>query len=162
MKFLKITLAFVLPVLITVLVFICFNKAEDQNVTVTDMKIEEADRKLDALEKWINSKKAFLNDEFFKNLKIRHDDKELKFEDLDPSKKLVFKIMLFSKAKRDLENSTFVQDIDSENKIKINQLIESVDINIKKQKQNLYNIYGSKLHPQDKIFLENIDVHLFK
>lgn len=162
MKFIKYIIAFAVPVLITVLVYISFSKNEDANASITDIKIEESDRKLEVLEKWINSKKAFLNDEFFKNLKIRYEDKEMKFEDLDASKKLVFKIMLLSKAKRDLENSTFVQDVDHENKIKINKLIDTVEINIKNQKQNLYNIYGSKMHPQDKIFLENIDVHLFK
>lgn len=162
MKYIKQLVAFIIPLMVSVFVYYQFNQPDTNQPTVIDVKIDEADKKKEALKNWLESKKVLLNDEFFKNLKIKHDDKEIKFENLDETKKLVFKIMLLSKAKRDLENSTFVKEVADESRLEIKKTMELVDEMAKKQKESLYNIYGSKMHPQDKLFLEKIDVHLFK
>ena len=127
-------------------------------------KLEEADRKLEIFENWLQSKKKIFESDFFKKMKLKKDNKEIYFEDLDESKQNVFMLLLFANTKKDLENAEQSDQIysDQNNQQKIKEAIIIASELIVKQKNKLYNLYGNKIHPQDKLFLENLNVYIYK
>lgn len=124
-------------------------------------KLEEADRKLEIFENWLQSKRKIFESDFFKKMKLKKDNKEIYFEDLDESKQNVFMLLLFANTKKDLENAE-QSDQDQYSQQKIKEAIIIANELILKQKNKLYNLYGNKIHPQDKLFLENLNVYIYK
>lgn len=161
-KFLQI-LSFIIPLIITIFVFMQFKEKENfVPITKEEIKIEDATKRQEAFKSWLDSKKNMLHENFYENLKLRRDQKEIKFSDLSETQKMLFKLLLFVKAKRDLENSAFANDLDANAKVLVSQTVDVANKNIDEQKKKIYNFYNGNIHPQDKIFLESIDVHLFK
>jgi hypothetical protein len=159
-KNILILLSYVFPLVIAISVFFILQKPKD--ITNSNEFFEEANNSNKLLiESWIENKTKILENHFFTNLKIKKENKVLKFQDLDKRKQEALKLLLYSKAKKDCDavliNKENLQD---EQYRSITKFRQSINEKAEHQKKIIYNYYGADLHPLDKMFLDEYDVYL--
>jgi hypothetical protein len=158
-KKIKLTLPFILPLIISISVFFLFNK--EIVVDNSKQKIDEIETTLDLYKTYIQQKRNTLEDSFYADMKIKKDAEVTYLKNLDVSKQKVFKLCLLYKCKKDV-----IFKIKSDEKLNgrlmqdMNLLIKDIDDCIEKNKKDLYNLYKDKMHPLDKEFLEQLNVYL--
>jgi hypothetical protein len=158
MKILK-GLLYVFPFLITVIIFLYFQKPErrTQNTSENNSLTEVTNN---VFESWYEVKKPCMAPDFFEGFNIKKDTTVFKFSDLDETKKSLFKMLYMGRVKKEISNFNYSTLSDSQ-KIKIKDLENLCDKQLEQNKQKIYNLNSSNLHPYDKDFLEKLDVYIF-
>jgi len=158
MKFAKMLL-YIFPFIITAIIFTFL-----QSPTIKQNKKEEEKSLVEVsntvFESWYDSKKKCMENKFFEDFKLKKNSDQFKFTDLDDTKKSLFKILYISKIKKECGNFNFIT-LNEKQKDKLKELQNFCERQLEENKQKIYNLNSSNLHPFDKDFLEKLDVYIF-
>jgi hypothetical protein len=156
-KFVK-TLAFILPFIISLITFYYLN-VETPKISPIQKAAEVKNQNDEVFTKWHDNVNKVFDNTYFDNIQAKKDDKIYDLDKLNDNKKLIFKIMIFSKVedecKKMLSNPLSQKQTES-----VADILEKCKKNVHENKQKLYNLKGDKTHLFDKYFLENLDVYI--
>jgi L-rhamnose mutarotase len=156
-KFAK-ALAFILPFVIS-LITLYYLTVEPGKISPIQKVAELKDKNDEIFSKWQDNVNKVFENTYFENIQAKKDDKIYELDKLNDNKKLIFKIMVFSKVedecKKMLSNPLSQKQTDS-----VTDILEKCKKNVHENKQKLYNLKGDKTHLFDKYFLENLDVYI--
>ena len=156
-KFVK-TLAFILPFIISLITFYYLN-VETPKISPIQKAAEVKNQNDEVFTKWHDNVNKVFDNTYFDNIQAKKDDKIYDLDKLNDNKKLIFKIMIFSKVedecKKMLSNPLSQKQTES-----VADILEKCKKNVHENKQKLYNLKGEKTHLFDKYFLENLDVYI--
>lgn len=151
---------YILPFLVTGIIFFSlYQKEKPKNINAN--KVETVIEVQNVLfDKWYDSTKDLTTSDFFETFKIKTNNKNNKFTDMDETKKSLFKILYCSKIKK--ESNGFNEDtLNGKQKEKLNYLRNFCDKELEINKKKIYNLYGDKIHQFDKNFMDKLDVYIF-
>jgi len=153
-------LSYMLPFIVAGSVYIILQKPKTIENSIEEFEQANTSNQI-YMANWLENKRKILENDFFSSLRIRKENKILKFEDLDKRKQEVLKFMMYSKVKKDCDAALAnKENLEGEQYRMISNFRESVVEKTNYQKKIIYNYYGSDLHPLDKIFLDEYDVYL--
>lgn len=135
-----------------------FEKKEKKaSIQVQVEKIEDQKSKSKQdINDFINSCVFLFDEKGFENGKIKKDKKEYGYNDLDESKKSLFRFMAINKSRKKLDIFLLENKIKLADDENLKQFSKKLDEEVDKIKNILYKTHGAALHPLDKDFLESM------
>lgn len=106
---------------------------------------------------FIEENSKYVNKNYYDNLKFTVFKKDVSFKDLDSKTKTIIFISKCITIKKEIVKLNKSSDFASGQPQKLKEFEKQIQNIIDKEKKMLYEEYGKKLHPLDKMLLDKID-----